>query len=258
MPVLVTAADTDLGTALVHRLLATGGQVRAYCSADGDRAALRAAGAIVASGDVDDEGRLESALEQVHTMIHLGGGLLSPSPERIVADMATVCTAAANAGVARLVVLSVLGASRQAPDDLRRAKAEVELMAAEMTTPSVVVRTGLVLTDPFRAVLAGTPLPSEVREHEIDVVDRAALVEVLWTLDELRSEATTGHATLVAPGRLTTVGEVADSHTGPGVYRPLDTVPLLLGGLAGTWQDDDPIAADAWEFTGVDPEVARS
>ncbi|MFT5222988.1 MAG: hypothetical protein ACI867_001298, partial [Glaciecola sp.] len=102
MPVLVTQADTTLGTALVRRLLATGGQVRAYCSAGGDVAILRAAGAIVAAGDVDDEGRLEAACEQVHTVIHLAGGLLSPSPERIVADAASVANAAGSAGVHRL------------------------------------------------------------------------------------------------------------------------------------------------------------
>jgi hypothetical protein len=71
MPVLVTSAQHPLARRIALRLLEEGGEVRAY--AHGAVADLRAAGAIVASGEVDDEGRLEAAMVQVHTVVHVGG-----------------------------------------------------------------------------------------------------------------------------------------------------------------------------------------
>ena len=73
MPVLVHAAHRTLGRALARRLLEEGGQVRATAS-DGV-ALLRAEGIFTAACDADDEGTLEAALTQVHTLVVLLGGL---------------------------------------------------------------------------------------------------------------------------------------------------------------------------------------
>ncbi len=256
MPVLVTDADTPLGTALVQRLLATGGQVRAWCSARGDVGRLRGLGAITASGDVDDTGRLEAACEQVHTVVHLGGGLLSRSAEQVVVDQQSVVEAAAGAGVRRLVFLSVVGASAVADDPLRRAKAVAEQLAAEGPVPSVAVRVPLVDTAGLRGVLAGTPMPHDLVGAAVASVPASAVVELLATIDDLRSRGEAGHATLVAPGRPHALGDwprPADGHVAP-TYRALAEVPLLVPALAGPWVDDDPVPADAWAFTGVDAE----
>ncbi|MEX2504715.1 MAG: hypothetical protein WD378_07685, partial [Egicoccus sp.] len=66
MPVLVTAAHRPLAKQIALRLLQEGGEVRAYGS--GDTSQLRSAGAFVATGTADDEGRLESAMAEVHTV----------------------------------------------------------------------------------------------------------------------------------------------------------------------------------------------
>lgn len=257
MPVLVTAADTTLGTALVRRLLATGGQVRAWCSAGGNSGLLRSSGAIVATGDVDDVGRLEAACEQVHTVIHLGGGLLSSSAERIISDTDAVVTAAANAGAQRLVLLSIVGASPTANDELRRAKHAAEALVAAGEVPSVVVRSALVVTGNLAEVLVGTPLPPHVAGATVRTVDPDRLVEVIAMLDEMRSETERGHATLVAQGGHpieleSLLGERAGTR---GVYQPLERTPLLVAALAGPWTDEDPLTADAWGLTGIEPRV---
>ena len=59
MPVFVLPADTELGLSLVRALRADGAQVHAYATGDGDVGALRATGAHVAVGDLDDIGRIE-------------------------------------------------------------------------------------------------------------------------------------------------------------------------------------------------------
>ncbi|MFT5221971.1 MAG: hypothetical protein ACI867_000267, partial [Glaciecola sp.] len=208
--------------------------------------------------------RLEAACEQVHTVIHLAGGLLSPSPERIVADAASVANAAGSAGVHRLVLLSVLGASPHAQDDLRRAMAAAEQLVAECPVPSVALRVPVVLDDELREVLVGTPLPEHVRTSKVAVIGVAAAVDVLAALDDVRSESTSGHAAMVANVDVfMPVSSLAEAIVGPdsstggniarGVYRPLEQVPLLAPGLLGPWHDDDEVASDAWAFTGIDP-----
>src|SRR5438128_2822934 len=77
MPVLVTGATGCVGRALVPLLVEAGGQVRVYVRRDIPE--YRSVGVKVAIGDADHEGRLESALEQVHTLVHLVGG---PVPDR--------------------------------------------------------------------------------------------------------------------------------------------------------------------------------
>src|ERR671919_1154539 len=77
MPVLVTGATGVVGRALVPRLVESGGEVRVYVRRDVPE--YRALGVKVAIGEADHEGRLESALEQVHTLVHLVGGPL-PDP----------------------------------------------------------------------------------------------------------------------------------------------------------------------------------
>ncbi|MEX0835077.1 MAG: hypothetical protein WD010_03230, partial [Nitriliruptor sp.] len=82
MPVLITGAHRPLARRIAAALLEEGGEVRAHTS--GDAASLRAGGAIVAGGDADDEGHLESSMAQVHTVVHVGRGVLAPSPDVLV------------------------------------------------------------------------------------------------------------------------------------------------------------------------------
>ncbi len=261
MPVLVTAADTPLGGLLVARLLREGGEVRAYCSGSGSTAALRAAGAIVATGDLDDEGRLEAAMEQVHTVIHVAGGLLSRDAETVSFTADVVATAAAQAGVRRLVGLSLPGADPGADEPLRRAKGMGEAAFRSAAVPSVVIRTSLVDTPGLRAALAGVALPPDVAGRTVAPLRAADLVEVLAAIDAVRSEAHEGHVVFHADGPTRMSLDAYRERvglTGPGArvgrrYRAPGADPLLLGALDGPWTTDGGVAVDAWAFTEVHP-----
>lgn len=118
MPVLVTGGDSGLGTRVLDHLRASGGEVRAYLDAtevgDTEAAALRSQGYKVAVGEVDDEGHLEAALEQVHTVAHCWGGPLRPLEDQIEAA-AVLASAMLGAGVRRLVWVRELAADGHNP-----------------------------------------------------------------------------------------------------------------------------------------------
>ncbi|MBW3620697.1 MAG: NAD(P)H-binding protein [Actinobacteria bacterium] len=260
MPVLVTAADSPLGVLTVRRLLDEGGEVRAYCRGDGPVSELRAAGAIIATGDLDDEGRLEAAMAQVHTVVHLAGGLLSPSAEGVTYEADVVVTAAAQAGVRRLIGLSVPGADPGADEPLRRAKGMAEAAMRSAALPTVVVRPSLVDTPRLRDALAGQRLPAGVLTREAAPLRASDLIELLAQLDALRSEAHEGHVVFSAdgPDRMTLAGYlelagVGDSRLGRR-YRAAGSDPLLVPGLDGPWTSEvSDTVFDGWAFTGIRP-----
>ena len=113
MPVLVTGATGCIGRALVPALVKTGGQVRVYVRREAPE--YRAMGVKVAMGDADHEGRIESALEQVHTLVHLVGGPLVEGLTTIewlnIETTRVALRAAENAGVRRVIFVSHLGAN---------------------------------------------------------------------------------------------------------------------------------------------------
>lgn len=128
MPVLVTGATGVVGRALVPSLLATGSPVRVYVRRE--PAELRAIGAKVGIGDADDEGRLESALEQVHTIVHLVGGPVPARGETAdrlnLESTRTALRAAGNAEVRRFLFLSAVGADPGSPNAYLAAKGQAE------------------------------------------------------------------------------------------------------------------------------------
>lgn len=264
MPVLVTAADTSIGARLVHRLLGSGGEVRAFCR--GGAPSLRAAGAIVAVGDLDDEGHLEAAMEQVHTVVHLAGGLLSPSKERVVADATAVVRAAVGARVNRVIALSVPNPDPTA-DPLRRAKAVTERLLREASLPTVVVRASLVDTPGLQDALAAVRFGSEELQTTLAPVRENDLVATLVALDEARSTAHEGHVVFHAVGpEVMTLGTYLAT-TGvaqPGgnlvgrTWRPPGTWPLLRAGLTGPWLPSEGDGFDLWDFTDVTPAPIAS
>ena len=159
MPVLVTGAEAGAGRAVVGRLVRAGGEVRAYVD---DGAATeevaqryRRWGVKVARGVLDDEGRLELALEQVHTVVHTGGGWLA-TPQRLLDELASVVSAGLGAGCRRVVWLSHPGAAEPGDDPYLQACAEGELLLAEAPMETVVLRCALAYGphDPLTALLA--------------------------------------------------------------------------------------------------------
>lgn len=272
MPVLVTGAHRPIARRVALRLLDLGGEVRVH--GRGDLGALRAAGAIVAAGDADDEGHLESALAQIHTAIHVGRGAFAPSADTLTTEAEVLARAAAGAEVRRVVALSVAGADPGAPDPFHAAMGEVEQVLAAAPTPSVVVRTSLVDTPAVRDALATAGLSTSEREVEVAPVRPDDLVALLVAFDELRGSATSGHATFLADGprRMTLdryLDRVGVARAGSGSLvgrRALDPrrTPLLLPSLHGPWVSaapeiaaqatpDAPALPDAWAFTGVSP-----
>lgn len=134
--------------------------MRAYLDAeaadDDDAAAMRAAGCKVALGEVDDEGRLETALEQVHSVVHCWGGPLT-APDDEVDGVAGVLSAAIGAGCRRFVWASHLGADDPGADSYLRACADVEELLADSDLESVLVRRALTYGegDALTELLAG-------------------------------------------------------------------------------------------------------
>ena len=260
MPVLVAPADIGLGPALVTRLLADGGEVRAYCSGEGARAPLRQAGAIIADGDLDDEGHLEAAMEQVHTVVDLSGGPLAASAEAIDVAGRTVLRAASQAGVRRLVRLSVPGADPAAGDELRRVEGELEEALRDAAPPTVVVRPSVVDSARMRDALRSVAT-AEHHDTEVAPVQPDDLIEALAILDAVRSHAHTGHVVFHAEGDRMTLGSYLDrvdagSRVGQ-VYVARSEVPLLGPSLSAPWVTDDEVVFDVWEFTGHEPAGLR-
>lgn len=256
MPVLVAPADTPLGVAFVQSLRGLGAEVRAYATGAGNVGALRAAGAYVAVGDLDDEGRLDAAMTDAHTVVALHADPLANDAEVLDAHLRVFLTAARKAEVARLVVRSVPRASGSA-DPLRAVCASIERALESLPLPTVAVRTSLVDTPALRdaAVSLGTSrIDTDVQVatlHPDDVVD------ALVALDDARSTMSEGHVVFHLQGRPRTLASYLD-HCGEGmvgrVYTPGTKVPLLAPSLRTPWSErEDSATADLMAFAELIP-----
>lgn len=236
MPVLITGAEDSLGATTARRLLAGGGQVRLWLDAevadDDDARAWRAAGCKVAIGTNDDEGRLEAALEQVHSVIHLAGGPLD-DPQEATDAMGTLVSAALGAGCRRLVWVTDLAvtsaAGLAAPPAYVQALVERVALVADLPMDVVVLRTALRYgpADRLTAALAGPGPPGPAVLHApVWMGDVAGAVA---TADAQRGAVTDVHldVDLVGPAVLP-LGTVTDSlarAVPPALRRP--AAPVL-------------------------------
>ena len=269
VPVLVTSAHQPLARRLAARLLEEGGEVRA--TADGDVSALRAAGAFIATATPDDEGRLEAALADVHTLVHIGGGLATGDPDRIVATAEVVAAAAAGAGIRRLIALSLPGATPDAEDPVRRAKAAAEQRFAALACPTIVLRVGLLDTPWLRDALITAGLAPELLTTPIRPVRVEDLIELVVAFDRARSSSREGHLVVAADGpRTTSIAGYLDrvvaggAGSAEGTARvsrvgrrlpDIEVVERLEAVLAGPWEQDAPELVDGWSFAGLEPRM---
>ena len=261
MPVLVTAADQPLAHRIAARLLDEGGEVRVFGPAE--VAGLRAAGAFVATGSLEDEGRLEAALEQVHTLVHTEPAGWETSPAEIVEHARVLATAAGNAGVHRIVVVSLPGAAPDATEPHRRAASRAEDSLTGVACPTVVIRSSLVDTPELRDALATGGLGAAALATEVAPVRADELVELVVAFDRARSRSTRGTLLVRAEGPVRL--SVAAYLDRVGVARPgrgsLVGRRLLEGGitaqltqlLEGPWWTDDDAVVDGWSFAGLTP-----
>lgn len=264
MPVLVTKPDTTLGRAIVRGVAETGGQVRAFGGPDAPVAELRQLGAVVASGSLLDEGHLETAMEQVHTVVHLGVHPLAASGDLVVEEAATVLSAAVGAGIRRLLVLSLAGASDGADDEVRRAAAEVEVLAHDGPFPATAVRASLVDSPELREATARVPLPAAALENPVAPVRPADLAALFLWLDDQRDLVGGTFEVLAAEGpdvvplrdHLRHVGITPMSTVGRMVerLRPGSSGSVLAEVLAGPWLSGGGVA-DGWLRAGIAPSA---
>ena len=256
MPVLVAPADTPLGVALVHALRADGAEVRAWATGDGDVGALRAAGAFVAVGDLDDEGRLDAAMTDAHTVIALHAHPLVRDAAHLDADLRALLTAAEKAEVSRLVVRGVPRPA-EGDDPLRQVCLGVEDALEAMALTTMVVRTSLVDAPDLRDALVSTAATLPDAEVEVAPVHPDDVVDALVALDAARSTATGGHLVLrlqATPRPLRRyLDHLGDAMVGR-VYVPAARVPLLAPSLTTPWvEPDDDTTADLLAFAGITP-----
>ena len=134
---MVTGASGLLGRAIV-RALVQRDEVRATVRRAEAGEPLRLLGAKVAVVPVEEPDELIEILPRVHTIVHLVGGVNQPSDEEILSanhgSTLAAVAAAKEAGVRRLILLSVPGASVDHPHPFVRAKGLAE---------EVVVHSGL-------------------------------------------------------------------------------------------------------------------
>lgn len=158
---LVTGAEHATGRAAVRGLLRAGGEVRAYvdpaAAPEGLVQRLRVLGCKTARGALDDEGHLELAMEQAHTVLHAAAEPLTDADELLDAA-ASVLSAALGAGCRRLIFLSHLGADEPRGNRWLEACAEAEGMLADAPLETVVLRRALTYgtDDALTGVLATT------------------------------------------------------------------------------------------------------
>jgi len=186
MPVLITGAESGLGAEVMEHLRPTGGELRAYLDAtattEDDAARLRAAGCKVALGELDDEGHLEAALEQVHTVAHCWTGPLH-DPRAQVEAAATLSSALLGAGVRRLIWVCEL--VRETSNPYLAALSEIrglfDALPVETVTLSTAVRYGAgdAFTDRLRAGwLSGSGADPAAAHAPINLADVARAVVV--------------------------------------------------------------------------------
>ncbi len=191
MPVMVMGVDNVVGRRAVDLLRARGGEVRVFVEApdpvggptggEEDPATYRALGCKVAHGFLTDEAHVETALEQVHTVLLLTGRPTGDPDEHLEAT-ATVIGAAIGAGCRRIVVLSDLAAADPAGNPWLEALAETEGMAQDAPMESVVLRSALLYghDDPqTRALAAGVPAAAAGGRHWPVAADDVAMAAVL-------------------------------------------------------------------------------
>ena len=195
MTVMVTGASGPIGHAVVP-LLAGKDEVRAAVRDPGSAEPLRALGAKVTVGRLDDADALAEVLGGVFTLVHLVGGVDHPDEAALWnanhRSVVRALQAAREAGVRRFVFVSVPGASIEATDPFLRAKGAAEEAITTSGLQHAVIRsTPVVGTGSlwFAATVAGAmenpPVVWGPGDRPVAPVAVADLAVVLATMDDL-------------------------------------------------------------------------
>lgn len=143
MTVMVTGASGVLGRSIV-RALVERDEVRATVRRADAGEPLRAMGAKVAVVPVEEPDDLIEILPRVHTIVHLVGGVNQPTDEEILAanhgSTLAAVAAAKEAGVRRVILLSVPSASIDHAHPFLRAKGLAEEVVVQSGLEHAVLR----------------------------------------------------------------------------------------------------------------------
>jgi len=219
MPVVVTGAAGLIGRAAVSAFAKVSPEVRAYVRRPDVVEALRALGAKVAVGSIDDIETMATVMRGAHTVCHLVGGLDLPDEEAYlrnnVGSTRAVLDAAASAKVARVLFVSYPGASPDSRNLYLRTKGLAEQAVTGSGLEHVVLRCTHVygpgsdwLTQTRKLARGWPEVVLGSGRQRIAPVDVGDVAAVLAAADD-RSQATSGTWALEGPERMT-ADEFAD------------------------------------------------
>jgi uncharacterized protein YbjT (DUF2867 family) len=194
MTVMVTGASGPLGHALINRLAARD-EVRAAVRRPEAAEPLRALGAKVTVGRLDDADALAEVLRRVFTVIHLVGGVVQPDDVGVMGanhgSVVTALAAARAADVRRFILVSVPGASPDAGDPYLRAKGLAEEAVVHSGLEYAVIRSthryglgGFWFTAVVQAALTDPPLVLGDPASPLAPVFEDDLAEVIVAADD--------------------------------------------------------------------------
>jgi uncharacterized protein YbjT (DUF2867 family) len=149
MKVLVTGATGFVGPHVVHALVKDGHEVRALVRDPANAREIAAWGVDLVAGDMRDPASLRRALQDTEVVVHLVA-LITGRPrdfeEIMTQGTRDLVAAAAEAGVAKFVLMSALGTSPQTRDlvPYYRSKWDMEEAVRESRLPYVIFRPSFV------------------------------------------------------------------------------------------------------------------
>ena len=229
MTVMVTGASGPLGHALIPRLVARD-EVRAAVRRPEAAEPLRAMGAKVAIGRLDDADALAEVVRRVYTVIHLVGGANQPDDDAVMAanhgSVMTALAAAREADVRRFILVSVPGASPDASDPYLRAKGLAEEAVVHSGLDYAVIRSthlyglgGVWFTAVVQAALADPPLVLGDPTASVAPAFVDDLAETIAAADARPGD--TGGTWAVEGPDVMTAAQLVSRLAGPGSQAPV-------------------------------------
>jgi uncharacterized protein YbjT (DUF2867 family) len=271
---LVTGATGVVGSALLRMLVDDEVPVRCLVRDPRRLGPLRVR-VQISLGDLSDPHSFRNAMRGVHTVVHLAT-VTRDQPRGTIEELTAMATwrmvqAAERTGVERFVLLSALGASRQHPARLLRAKAIAEQALAGSTLRGSVVATSfayerrdrwLTLIDRLGR-LPAVPVPGSCRARcqPIWVQDVAACLRAILERPVQEGEPQTTRYELAGPDTLSYGDAIRTVLKARGHERPLLRVPAgparrIVRTLERTGEDPS-LTWDEAQLLGADSVSAR-
>jgi uncharacterized protein YbjT (DUF2867 family) len=159
--ILITGATGNVGSALLHRLVADNRQPVRALVRDPRRLGLDRVRVQIALGDLSDASSFRHALRGIKTVVHLAAAIRDQERQGATIEEVNalgtlrLVRAAERAGVERFIFFSAIGASLHSQSRFFRAKAQAELAVEEadvettVFTPSIIYSPG----DPWITLL---------------------------------------------------------------------------------------------------------